>query len=167
MAFLSISQAANYLGLSQMTLRRWEKAGKIKPVRTKGGQRRYTRYMLDCALAGKTVPVVSNPHAIGYCHIVAQQKKSLLAKQKKAVTDYLEYSKLPYEIIAKQAPYEDFKHNGMHELVQKICTNECIELVVAVDACISPNQLEYDLFMEMCEAHGISVVFIDKYKHIR
>ncbi|MGI5827943.1 MAG: MerR family DNA-binding transcriptional regulator, partial [Patescibacteria group bacterium] len=38
---LSISQASKYLGVSNDTLRRWEKRGKITPLRTLGNVRRY------------------------------------------------------------------------------------------------------------------------------
>ncbi|NIT04449.1 MerR family transcriptional regulator [Candidatus Saccharibacteria bacterium] len=44
---LPISEAANYLGVSTKTLRRWEKQGRISPYRTRGNQRRYTLAALD------------------------------------------------------------------------------------------------------------------------
>ncbi len=45
--FLSIQDAAKYMGVSAQTLRRWEKAGKIKPAyRTEGKQRRYDASLL-------------------------------------------------------------------------------------------------------------------------
>ena len=41
--YFSIREAANYIGVSQSTLRRWEQEGKLMPdMRTKGGQRRYS-----------------------------------------------------------------------------------------------------------------------------
>jgi putative resolvase len=40
--FLSISEAAEELGVSPSTLRRWEREGKItSPIRTPGNVRRY------------------------------------------------------------------------------------------------------------------------------
>ena len=39
--FLPIGAAAKALGVSTSTLRRWEAAGRLKPARTQGGQRRY------------------------------------------------------------------------------------------------------------------------------
>ena len=38
---LPISAAAEAIGVSTSTLRRWERSGKLKPARTEGGQRRY------------------------------------------------------------------------------------------------------------------------------
>jgi excisionase family DNA binding protein len=41
------SQAANYLGVSLATIRRWTDAGHISCYRTPGGQRRFSREQLD------------------------------------------------------------------------------------------------------------------------
>jgi excisionase family DNA binding protein len=41
------SQAAQYLGVSLATIRRWTDAGHISCFRTPGGQRRFSRAQLD------------------------------------------------------------------------------------------------------------------------
>jgi excisionase family DNA binding protein len=41
------SQAANYLGVSLATIRRWADAGYLACYRTPGGQRRFSREQLD------------------------------------------------------------------------------------------------------------------------
>lgn len=41
MELVTIKEAAEILGVHPQTLRRWEREGKIKPVRTAGGHRRY------------------------------------------------------------------------------------------------------------------------------
>ncbi len=41
------SQAAEYLGVSLATIRRWTDAGHISCFRTPGGQRRFSRAQLD------------------------------------------------------------------------------------------------------------------------
>lgn len=50
LAFTS-SQAANYLGVSLATVRRWSNNGHLDGYRTPGGQRRYSREQLDAFLA--------------------------------------------------------------------------------------------------------------------
>ena len=45
--WLSIGQAASYMGVSNDTLRRWEKKGKIAPSRSPTNRRYYTLSILD------------------------------------------------------------------------------------------------------------------------
>jgi excisionase family DNA binding protein len=40
---ITIREALDLLGVSIKTLRRWEKQGKISPIRTYGGHRRFQR----------------------------------------------------------------------------------------------------------------------------
>ena len=44
---LSIKETASYLNVSQDTLRKWDKANKLKPLKTAGGHRRYDTDTLD------------------------------------------------------------------------------------------------------------------------
>lgn len=44
---MSIAEAANYLGVSIDSIRRWEKKGYIKSFRTPGNHRRYNKEDLD------------------------------------------------------------------------------------------------------------------------
>lgn len=44
---LSIKDTASYLNVSQDTLRKWDKADKLKPLKTAGGHRRYDTNTLD------------------------------------------------------------------------------------------------------------------------
>ena len=44
---LSIKDTASYLKVSQDTLRKWDKANKLKPLKTAGGHRRYDTDTLD------------------------------------------------------------------------------------------------------------------------
>lgn len=48
--YLGVIEAANYLGVSRNTLRRWEDAGAIMPLRTPTNARRYTKEQLDALL---------------------------------------------------------------------------------------------------------------------
>lgn len=49
---LTISEAAEALGVSIQTLRRWESQGKITATRTLGDQRRFAQSEIDRAMAG-------------------------------------------------------------------------------------------------------------------
>jgi excisionase family DNA binding protein len=58
---MSIGQAAKYLGISRDTLRRWEKAGRIKPIRSPTNHRYYTKPILDELMTGKSKAKISKP----------------------------------------------------------------------------------------------------------
>lgn len=47
LGLLNIGTASEYLGISIDTLRRWEKKGRIKPLRSPGGHRYYSKANLD------------------------------------------------------------------------------------------------------------------------
>lgn len=51
--WLAIGDASKYLGVSRDTLRRWERKGKIKAVRSPTNRRYYTKKQLDELMAGK------------------------------------------------------------------------------------------------------------------
>lgn len=51
--WISIGEAAKYLGISRDTLRRWEKKGMIKPNRSPTNRRYYTQSLLDEAMEKK------------------------------------------------------------------------------------------------------------------
>lgn len=57
---LNIAQAAKYLNVSIDTLRLWEKNGKLKPLKTPGGHRRYDIDLLDEFLGKKNVANYGN-----------------------------------------------------------------------------------------------------------
>lgn len=54
--WMAIGEAAKFLGVSRDTLRRWEKRGKVKPVRSPTNRRYYTKKHLEEVMAGKTEP---------------------------------------------------------------------------------------------------------------
>ena len=51
--WMSIGEAAEFMGVSRDTLRRWEKKGKIQPVRSPTNRRYYTQKHLEEVMAGK------------------------------------------------------------------------------------------------------------------
>lgn len=53
--WMSIGQAAKYLCVSRDTLRRWEKKGKIKSIRSPTNRRYYTKAILDAVMNVKEV----------------------------------------------------------------------------------------------------------------
>lgn len=59
--WMSIGQAAKHLGVSRDTLRRWEKKGKIKAIRSPTNRRYYTKKQLEELMSGKKKEKISKP----------------------------------------------------------------------------------------------------------
>lgn len=53
--WISIGEAARYLGVSRDTLRRWEKRGVLKPLRSPTNHRYYTVKQLDESLGNRSL----------------------------------------------------------------------------------------------------------------
>ena len=77
--FLSIRSAANLLGVSPQTLRRWERDKKIEPsYRTKGGQRRYD--VAKLSPPDLTNKVTDRP-TVAYARVSSHDQKEDLQRQ--------------------------------------------------------------------------------------
>lgn len=74
---LSISEAASILGVSDETLRNWERDGKLTPFHTEGGHRRYYRSDIE-KLAGTYIEPAkySAGNRVGiYCRVSSHEQK--------------------------------------------------------------------------------------------
>jgi excisionase family DNA binding protein len=70
---LKISQAAGQLGVTPKTLRQWEQEGKIHPVRTPGGQRRYPQTEIN-RLLGVIEVSGQTPRCAVYARVSSQKQ---------------------------------------------------------------------------------------------
>ena len=77
---LKIGEAAIYLNVSQDTLRKWDKADKLKPLETAGGHRRYDTDTLDEFLGRKSVA----HYASLYNHLCSAQDIAYKIKDESA-----------------------------------------------------------------------------------
>ena len=96
---LSISKAADLLGLHVQTLRGWDKNGKLKPVKTLGNHRRYRLDDLQ-KLAGKEQDEKSDVVRVAtYCRVSShdQKKKGDLERQNGRVLIYC--AKQGYHVV--------------------------------------------------------------------
>ena len=55
--WLTLGQAAKYLGVAQSTIRKWSDLGRVPAFYTPGGHRRYKRADLDAFMAWETSKV--------------------------------------------------------------------------------------------------------------
>ena len=96
--FYSIGKAAEELGVSISTLRRWEEEGKLVPQRTKGNQRRYAAEQI----MGISRKVTPKPERItlAYARVSSADQKKDLERQKTVLEMYCAAQGWSYELVS-------------------------------------------------------------------
>ena len=110
--WVTIADAARFLGVSQDTLRRWEKKGTLIPRRTVGSHRRYSRVQLERILLQPTSQVLDR-------NIVEDNKTILNIPTPVAVT------------VPKPIPYQS-KDNNILQNITLVIKGNILSLVIAI-----------------------------------
>ncbi|MEM0079175.1 MAG: IS607 family transposase [Nitrososphaerota archaeon] len=93
---LTLSEACERLGIHPNTLRKWDRQGKVRVVRTVGGRRRIPESEVE-RLMGIVKPDVSKK-AVIYARVSSHDQKEDLEKQKQSLLNYAKSK--GYEVIA-------------------------------------------------------------------
>jgi putative resolvase len=81
---VSISKAAKILGVSEITLRRWDKEGRLVSIKTEGGHRRYDLSKIRPETVHK-FDFADNRKTIAYARVSSHDQKSDLERQKQVL----------------------------------------------------------------------------------
>lgn len=103
MKLLTLNETAERLGIHQDTLRVWDRKGKLKPVRTKGGHRRYREDDIN-AMTGDEASKVNADAVAVYCRVSSgeQKDKGDLDRQKGRLLDYCREKKYQVEYVFEE-----------------------------------------------------------------
>lgn len=154
---LTIGEAANLLGVSTQTLRRWEKKGDISPKeRTKGNQRRYDISQLRPNLSRKPDTLVS----IGYARTSSHDQKDDLNRQIEMLEMFCSANGWSYEIISDLGSGMNYNKRGLKKLLNLIMEKKIDRLILTH----KDRLLRFgaELIFSLCEAQNIEVVLINK-----
>jgi excisionase family DNA binding protein len=159
---ISIGAAARHLGVSQDTLRRWERAGKIKSERTLRGHRRYNL----SGLPGYS-PKVSEAkkHSLAYARVSSHDQKEDLVRQAQVLENFCIANGWAYEIIQDLGSGLNFQKRGLKKLIQMICSVKIERLVLTH----KDRLLRFgsELVFSLCEQFGVEVVIMNRSEDAR
>lgn len=157
--FLSIQEAANFLGVSPQTLRRWEVEGRIEPPeRTKGGQRRYDLTQLQ---PGRHDMTTSQERlTVAYARVSSHDQKEDLQRQEHMLEMYCASCGWNFEIIKDLGSGMNYHKRGLKKLLNRIMNGEIGRLVLTH----KDRLLRFgaELIFSLCETKGVEVVIINK-----
>ena len=155
---LTISEAAKALGVSAQTLRRWDREGKLKSERTKGGQRRYDISALRPELFRAADD--AERKTIAYARVSSHDQKADLERQKQVLEAYCAAQGWTFEVVSDLGSGMNYHKKGLKRLIENIIDNNIGRLVLTH----KDRLLRFgaELVFAICEARNVEVVILNK-----
>ena len=155
---LTIQQAADLLGVSPQTLRRWEREGKgIVVQRTAGGQRRYDVSKLS---SPKPQTGAEKGLTLAYARVSSHDQKEDLIRQEKMLEMFCTSNGWQFEIISDLGSGMNYHKRGLKKLLQKILNENIGRLVITH----KDRLLRFgaELIFALCQARQVEVIIINQ-----
>src|ERR1700758_371937 len=155
---VSIHEAAEFLGVSAQTLRRWEREGKlIADERTPGGRRRYD-------LARLRPEQFHAPEAarrtIAYARVSSHDQKDDLERQKQVLELYCARQGWTFEVVADPGSGMNYHKKGLKRLLDDVVEGRVGRLVITHKDRLL--RLGAELVFAICEAKNVEVVILNR-----
>lgn len=153
---ISISEAAERLGVSPTTLRRWEESGKLIPERTQGNQRRYRLSQIEPA----THLLKQGRKTLAYARVSSHDQKADLDRQKQVLERYCAQQGWTFELISELGSGMNYYKKGLKRLLDEIVGGNVGRLVITH----KDRLLRFgaELVFSLCEAKQVEVVIVNK-----
>jgi len=153
---LSAGQLAKELGVHIETIRRWDRDGKIKAVRTTGGHRRFelnqVKAMLDNEkLKDKKITVI-------YARVSTPNKKDDLNRQIERLESFCMAKGWEYKTISDIGSGINYNKKGLQKLIEMIISNQIKRVVINYkDRLVG---FGYELIEKICNLKGVEIVVV-------
>lgn len=152
---ITISEAAERLGISPTTLRRWEASGKLIPERTQGNQRRYRLSQIEPATHLRK----QDRKTIAYARVSSYDQKDALERQKQVLELYCAQQGWTFELISDLGSGMNYYKKGLKRLLNEIMGGNVGRLVITH----KDRLLRFgtELVFSLCEAKQVEVVIVN------
>lgn len=155
---VSIHEAAEFLGVSQQTLRRWEREGRLIPdERTPGGRRRYN---LASLRPEQFHAPETTRRAVAYARVSSHDQKADLERQKRVLELYCSRQGWTFEVIADLGSGMNYHKKGLKKRLGGIMVGHFGRLVITH----KDRLLRFgaELVFAICEAKNVEVVILNQ-----
>ena len=157
MGYISVSAAAELLGVCVKTLHRWEGAGKLAPaLRTAGGHRRYCEESLRPIPHKDAAP----KHVIAYARVSSSDQRADLVRQSEVLKRHLadRADAVCVEPITDIGSGMNFQKKGLQRVLRAIAERTVAEIVVT-----HPDRLTrfgFGLIEQLCKLHQVKLTVL-------
>lgn len=154
---IKIGEAARILGVTEQTLRRWEKSVQLLPDKKTDGGTRY--YDID-RLMGTSSKTKESSLTYAYARVSSHDQKQDLQRQKEALAAYCISHGWSYEVIADLGSGMNYKKRGLKNLLDAILSRKIKRLVLTH----KDRLLRFgaELIFTLCEIHRVEVVIMNQ-----
>ena len=158
----TIRQFAERVGLSVKTLQRWDREGKLKPLRTPSNRRQYTDDHIRQALGLRGVQIAPTLRKIVvYVRVSRQAQRPDLENQRTALEQFCTARGLTVdEWIADIGGGLNFKRPKFLKLVDAIIAGEVSTLIIAHKDRLA--RFGYDLLTHICATHQCEILVLNQ-----
>lgn len=154
---VSIQEAAQFLGVTPTTLRRWEREGRLLPdARTRGGDRRYDLNRLGSELQGSDNP---NRKTVAYARVSSHEQKDDLDRQKQVLELYCARQGWTFEVVTDLGAGMNYYGKGLKQLLNDILADRIGRLVLTHKDRLLRCGAE--MVLAICEAKQVEVVILN------
>jgi putative resolvase len=155
---VAIGEAADVLGVSIATLRRWEAAGKLAAEHTAGGHRRDDVAKLRPELFGDAD--AAKRKTVAYARVSSHDQKDDLQRQKQVLELYCARQGWVFDVVADLGSGMNYHKKGLQRLLNGILADEVGRLVIAH----KDRLLRFgaELIFAICEAKKVEVVILNQ-----
>ena len=155
--YLRRGEAARILGVAELTLYRWTKEGKIRAVRTPGGEYRYSESEIYRILGGRK----PQNKAVIYARVSSADQKEDLERQIEVLRKFAEKKGLEVlEIITDVASGLNGKRKGLKRLFELVKKREIEKVLITYKDRLT--RFGYELMEEFFKSYGVDIVCLYK-----
>jgi predicted site-specific integrase-resolvase len=152
--YISFKNTRQHLQLASCTLRKWDKEGKIRTIRTPSGARMFNQKdILDLCRANKGPE--RKKRMVCYARISTRAQLDDLGRQ----IDFFRQKYPSHEVVTDCCSGINWKRKGLSSLLQQSFNGNIQEIVVAHRDRLS--RIGFDLLEQVFNLHGTKIVVLD------
>lgn len=123
---MALKEAKRVLGVTTLTIQRWDKAGKIRVVRTAGGRRRIPESEVRRLLSVREERIVT-----GYARVSSSTQKDDLQRQKETIESYAKRNNIQIQILQDIGSGLNEKRKQYLKLIEMVVHRKTSQVIVA------------------------------------
>lgn len=159
MEYLSIGKMAKSLGVTEQTLRNWDKSGRLKPAYVaETGYRYYSDEQLAKA-KGLFYEGSHERYVLGYCRVSAKKQSENLDRQVECVRQYCIAKGYQFQVITDIGSGINYNKKGLQDLLSKVMNNEVSRIVIMYKDRLV--RFGFELIEYVCKYHNVEIEVID------